>query len=362
MTVLHGYNLEDEYGWILDGIEAYTLTNPEQLVVHSGVKGMRWGIRKDHPSNELRGLGPERIERTTKNGDKLVLTKTPPNALNKGLARLSSNYRESYKKGAFLDIRGKDGEKVGSASLWKKSDDELYLNWISIKNSARGNGYASAALKAAEGFGSQAGFKKMTLEVPGNAPDARHIYEKMGFKVVKEDIDPTDTVWGGLTQMEYKFNESAVQHSTSFVDDFFAHHGIKGMKWGVRRSDAQISAAPKSEDAARKGELRAKTKTKTGTSALSNREMQEVVTRLNLEQQYSRLTHKPSKGKLTQNQIKGLLAVGVTVNSVIAFTNSPAGKLLKDAMAPSGGAHVRGVPTAAQRAEANKLLPGKHRA
>ena len=40
----------------------------------------------------------------------------------------------------------------------------------------------------------------MTLEVPGNSPDARHIYEKIGF-VAGEQISDEDDIWGGLTKM-----------------------------------------------------------------------------------------------------------------------------------------------------------------
>jgi ribosomal protein S18 acetylase RimI-like enzyme len=45
----------------------------------------------------------------------------------------------------------------------------------------------------------------VTLEVPGNSPDARHIYTKLGFKVVKEATAKeikNDPVWGGLTDMK----------------------------------------------------------------------------------------------------------------------------------------------------------------
>ena len=41
----------------------------------------------------------------------------------------------------------------------------------------------------------------MTLEVPGNSPDARHIYEKLGF-VAQEQISGDDDIWGGLTSMK----------------------------------------------------------------------------------------------------------------------------------------------------------------
>lgn len=176
---------------------------PAELV-HHGIKGMRWGVRREQTTSKSTGIGPDKLVRKTKNGDVLVLTKRKPGVGSKILARMSSNYRQAIEHGASLNISDKSGKKIGNFSMWKKSNDELYLNWIDIDKSARGKGYATAAMKAAMDVGRKEGVKKITLEVPGNSPDARHIYEKLGFKVTKEDIDPSDPVWGGLTEMEYR--------------------------------------------------------------------------------------------------------------------------------------------------------------
>lgn len=180
----------------------------EDVIAHFGVKGMRWGVRNDRPAKTpLTGLGPDRIERRTAKGDLFVLTKDPPNPIIKTLAAISPKYRDAYNRGAYLTISDKNGKKIGDAIIDKRSDDELYLNWLGIKKSERGQGYATEAMKSAAEFGEKAGFKKMTLEVPGNSPDARHIYEKLGFKVVEENLDPEDLIWGGLTSMEYEFKK-----------------------------------------------------------------------------------------------------------------------------------------------------------
>ena len=103
------------------------------------------------------------------------------------------------------------------------------------------------------------------------------------------------------------------------TDAFFEHHGVKGMKWGVRRSQEQLSRAVTKTKSAYKGrqdqikadkarEVSTEAATKrnnlrvarnAGTDRLSNKEMQDVITRMNLEQQYNQLTKgrnvKPSK-------------------------------------------------------------------
>jgi len=74
-------------------------------------------------------------------------------------------------------------------------------------------------------------------------------------------------------------------------DDILEHYGVKGMKWGVRRSREQIDADSADKAVAR--ELNKKIKKNRGnTNALSNQELQSVITRMNLEQQYSNLTTK----------------------------------------------------------------------
>ncbi|HEY6020092.1 MAG TPA: hypothetical protein VIY48_09365, partial [Candidatus Paceibacterota bacterium] len=90
-----------------------------------------------------------------------------------------------------------------------------------------------------------------------------------------------------------------------------------------------------SEDAQRADAARKKIKTGGGTKALSNKELQDLVTRMNLEQQYSTLTGKQKKSTLNKGQetAKSILGVGKTVNEAIVFVNSPAMKLLKEQLA-----------------------------
>ena len=72
------------------------------------------------------------------------------------------------------------------------------------------------------------------------------------------------------------------------LDDLLTHYGIKGMKWGVRRTKKQIEAD--SVDAAAAKATKAKiSKNHGSTDPVSNKELQHLVNRMNLEQQYSRL-------------------------------------------------------------------------
>ena len=80
------------------------------------------------------------------------------------------------------------------------------------------------------------------------------------------------------------------------ADDFLEHYGVKGMKWGQRKA-ARIEKKAKekyersSEDARQAESARTKMKT-SSVDSLSNKELQSLVQRMNLEQQLSGLQEK----------------------------------------------------------------------
>jgi hypothetical protein len=115
------------------------------------------------------------------------------------------------------------------------------------------------------------------------------------------------------------------------LESILAHHGIKGMKWGVRRSRSSIDSAPASADT-KTIDSHKETVKSGGTRALQTHELQALVNRMNLEKQYKDLLDKePNSFKTGQKAVKQVLSVGKTLNEVHSFVNSPIGKALKKA-------------------------------
>lgn len=79
------------------------------------------------------------------------------------------------------------------------------------------------------------------------------------------------------------------------MTDHLEHYGVKGMKWGVRK-DRTSSPSQKvfSPDAAAAESTKRKIKT-AGISSVSNRELQDFQTRLNLEANVKRLSTAQTK-------------------------------------------------------------------
>lgn len=113
------------------------------------------------------------------------------------------------------------------------------------------------------------------------------------------------------------------------LEDVMQHYGVKGMHWGVRKRRSADSG-PTSSDAT-KAKTHAATVKAHGTKALTNKELQDLVTRMNLEQQFSNLSAKQKQDKSAKAIIKSTLQAGRTINDVIQFVNSPAGKQIKKA-------------------------------
>jgi hypothetical protein len=131
------------------------------------------------------------------------------------------------------------------------------------------------------------------------------------------------------------------------LDKILSHYGIKGMKWGVVRPIGPTGVVvtstpgkkvktsggtgqPASDDAVKTAALRQRAK-KSTTDSLSNKELQDLVTRMNLERQYSTLAPKTPKQQVAKFLTDTLLGIGKQEVSKLAASaaSQQIGKALK---------------------------------
>lgn len=99
---------------------------------------------------------------------------------------------------------------------------------------------------------------------------------------------------------------------TALVGAVLAHHGVKGMRWGQRKARP---SHPVSEDHATVQGHMNKAK-EGGVKALSNKELQDVITRKNLEKQHRELVGGGNKFDKGHKHIKKILSVAKTLNDI----------------------------------------------
>lgn len=172
---------------------------------HYGVLGQKWGVRRyQNIDGTLTPEGKKKYRSVESVGNGLYLAKEKPHLLSKALGKISPKIKSEQDKTTFSDILF-DGKKVGEIETYLESKGSLNIVWLEVNKKERGKKYAQQVLDHVIKTSKHNGLTQITLEVPGNSPDARHIYEKKGF-VAGEQITTKeeDPLWDGLTKMRKK--------------------------------------------------------------------------------------------------------------------------------------------------------------
>ncbi|MHC1781199.1 MAG: GNAT family N-acetyltransferase [Anaerolineaceae bacterium] len=99
-----------------------------------------------------------------------------------------TNFDPARERGWIAEM---NGERVGCIFLVRKDDDTAKLRMLLVDPKARGLGLGSRLVEECIRFARRAGYKKMTLWTYANLLEARRIYEKTGFQLVAQELDPT---------------------------------------------------------------------------------------------------------------------------------------------------------------------------
>ena len=281
------------------------------VLAHHGVKGMHWGDRKG--SSE---------ESTSPKSDK------------KAAKVEAKNAKVDAKNLAKADDRIAKHQNI--ADIHNRRADNYEKAFVDVNQ----NGLKSQALQAKYGLAAHHMGDRTFAMVNGKTKE-RAITEHLNLLSSRAAWERNEAMKHENLVKGLKQQKKELSHA-EYVE-YLTHHGIKGMKWGNRKGSSESSSPSKISDDYAKAEANKKVVKEHGTKALSNKELQDLVTRMNLEQQHRNLVNnsaKPTKFESGKKKIDAIIGVGRTLNDLNNLAKSPVGKAVKTGLKTAKAANA----------------------
>ena len=247
-------------------ISTETSEKVEEFLAHYGVKGMRWGVRRDlkklRPGDRADYIARKDSKWTAKveaNPKVAKISKMASKDAKRQIKQLNTQYaKKDLKKDALTRSRydseiqsiltqslAKASNKVHGMSPTRLSEVKVYrfsdgsmLAGIGSRNNVKLTAQRAKITKADE--------KRAKRDARAESKAAKAEVKHADLESLSEE-DAADVIFaftldsnGFATDVITPFDD--LEHSEE-LDDFLAHYGVKGMRWGVRRSDDELARA-----------------------------------------------------------------------------------------------------------------------
>lgn len=284
---------------------------------HHGVLGMKWGVRKAVGAT-TRFVKDVNFEQQTKSDN--VRFEIAKNAGEKFRAQDLPRLKEKH--GSSAELRTRIKSPLSKESRAYRADARsAFVNRLeqSANEMTNASGTRQRTLSEVSlGIERKPKFQIVERVHPNKKQYLWHVrtraieHADSHFCTVMTNHDQ-DGFITHITPVEDSMTQSAMG------EEFLEHHGVLGMKWGVRREHTPVSttsttgrktkvkatggtAHPAHEDAIKAAISRQKLKS-SGTAALSNKELRDLSNRLQLEEQTKMLVSRKGK-KFVQKQLE----------------------------------------------------------
>ena len=303
---------------------------------HHGVRGMKWGVRKNRKGKVRARTTMSRSAR--KDRDELLDMTGGTNVEGKASKKFVKKYNKTYRRAQFK-IR-KSIRNINNDAKYKdqdfRKDSKLRNEYYSDISKAITQQLNASAAKHGRMRKVQLSFDvdvSKSMEPSWSIKQKENLSGRMAerkeaktssksFSHADTDSSPVKVTYDDMgyiidIEIDESYFPEELEHSdAAFVDDFLMsalvtddsleHHGIKGMKWGVRKPRSSSGASPASRASGPRTRKVQKTRSPSykkpaKTDLLSNDELRRSNERLRLEKEYNTLISEVKR----QNRSKG---------------------------------------------------------
>ena len=209
------------------------LSDIDDYLMHYGVMGMKWGVRKDR--NKSGGTRTKKKSSSSGSSDRQGSGESSKSGSNSGSTKSSKNLTTDQKLGRLDKLSEEKNEILNYTDEVKKAAKE-----VTDSSGETWDGPLKTILE----------FHPKGVDIADSTAD------KMGFYDPNSDTD--------INKLLKKYRKREFRHDEveSDLDDYLMHYGVKGMKWGVRKDGKPQGYQGGSSKSKSKSKSKTKTKTK----------------------------------------------------------------------------------------------------
>ena len=302
----------------------------DDYLAHYGVLGMKWGVRKDRDSNKTEKLTDRKVRKEIKKTAKARTKASLKRGVGSGTARKQIKAVVDKREQELPGFRKKVIErqnkvqtrKLTAAIFGIPATAFAIANADKIAAGAKATNYVAKNIL----FTTLVSVASKRQAAASAAQKGREFAETMGISAPNV-IDLASDAYRVVR------HEGFDMTLNNYDDDYLAHYGVLGMKWGVRKDGRPQGHQSGKTNSKRKKKVsvavsedkkQSNVLLKKHPDDLSNVELKRLNNRMELESNYKRLT-KTDKSKFQKgyDYVKTGLAVAGTATAAYNLAKSP---------------------------------------